>query len=79
MGVGRKTLQTVPFKLDFVIVVEIIDADNLVAPVQEAVRQRRADKTGGAGDQYLHCHALSVGGCGLDIMARILKQQVLTG
>ena len=37
-----------------VIVVEVVDADHLVSPVEQAPGHRRTDEPGGAGDQDSH-------------------------
>jgi hypothetical protein len=41
-------------EIDVVVVVEIVDADDRVAPVQQAKGQRVANESGGAGDENLH-------------------------
>ena len=41
-------------QLDVVVVVEVVEADHLVAARQQALRDVHADEAGGAGDEDFH-------------------------
>ena len=41
-------------QFDIVVVVQAVEPDNLIAALQQALRDMRTDETGGAGDQDFH-------------------------
>lgn len=43
------------FQAHLVVVIEIVEADDLMPFVTEPLRHMKADKAGSAGDQVLHC------------------------
>ena len=51
---GEAPLRRFSLEADLVIVVEIVEADHLVAPGQKAQGGGHADKPGGAGDEDFH-------------------------
>ena len=42
------------FECGIVVLVEIVEADDFVASIQQQLGSMKADKTGGSGNQYLH-------------------------
>ncbi len=53
-GVLLQLLQAGELQRHIVVVVEIIQADHLVAPGQETLRREKTNESGRAGDQKLH-------------------------
>ena len=54
-GVLGKARQPGLLEIDVVIVVEVVDADHLVAASQQDLGDMHADKAGGTGDENFHC------------------------
>ena len=53
-GLGRQTRQPVMLERRVVIVVQIIQADHLIAACQQQLADMHADEAGRAGDEYFH-------------------------
>ena len=49
---------------DVVVVVQVVETDDRIAPRQQYLGHVRTDETGGTGDQNLHCRALRCRGRG---------------
>ncbi|GEC96027.1 hypothetical protein ZRA01_21000 [Zoogloea ramigera] len=51
---GREARQAIELELDVVVIVEIVDADDLIAAGQQNLAGVHADKTGSTGDEDFH-------------------------
>ncbi|MNN59508.1 hypothetical protein D3C81_1746270 [compost metagenome] len=60
-GQWQQQCQPCLLQADLVVVVEVVEADHLMAVATEPLRHMEADEAGGAGDQILHrvCSRLS--------------------
>ena len=54
IAVGRETLEARPLERGVVIVIEVVDADHLVAALEQQAGDVQADEAGGTGDQDFH-------------------------
>jgi hypothetical protein len=57
--VRLQSRQAVALELHVVVVVQVVQADNLVATVEQAQGRGHADETGSAGDENLHGSTVS--------------------
>src|SRR5882762_786721 len=53
-GTGKQALEARLLEPDVVVVIQIIDAHNVVAAIEQVMSQRRADEPGGPGNENLH-------------------------
>ena len=53
-GQGSQAFEAVFLERNLVVIVEIVEADNLIAACQQAQRGGHADKAGSAGNKYFH-------------------------
>jgi len=54
VGVGLELFQPRQLERGVVVVVEVVDADDLVAALEQDLRDVHADKSSGACDQHFH-------------------------
>ena len=57
---GCQTIQTSLFQANVIIVIHVVDADNIMPLIQQALRDMKADKTCGTSNQKLHIYPLGV-------------------
>src|SRR6267143_3391956 len=58
-GTRTQALEARLLEPDVVVVVQIVDAHNLVAAIEQLVRQRRTDESGSSRDKNLHFLSVS--------------------
>jgi hypothetical protein len=61
VGVGFQLFQPREFERRVVVVVEVVDADDLVAAGEQDLRDVHADKAGGTGNEYFHAVSMGTG------------------
>ena len=78
-GMDAALLQASILEADVVIIVQVVDADDAVAPTAKHVHQFGADESGGSGYKYLHdCVTFSRNCGGMNDTATATKPSMAT-